>query len=68
MVRESRILRIYDIYRPAHIDTHATERMRAGLPVVALGMKIGVDYGIHVYGRLRTHLSQRLDLNYGSKP
>lgn len=40
--------------------------MRAGLPVVALGMKIGVDSGIHVYGRLRTHLSQRLDLNYGS--
>ena len=43
--------------------------MRTGLPVVALGVKIGVGYyGIYVYGRLRAQLSQMLDLNYGSKP
>ena len=40
--------------------------MRAGLPVVALGVKIGVGYGIYVYGWLRAQLSQRLDLDYGS--
>ena len=42
--------------------------MRTGLPVVALRVKIGVGYGIYVYGRLRAQLSQRIDLNYGSKP
>ena len=31
------------------------------LPVVALGVGIGVDYGIYIYGRLRTHLAQGLD-------
>ncbi len=31
------------------------------LPVVALGVGIGVDYGIYVYGRLRTHLAEGLD-------
>jgi len=31
------------------------------LPVVALGVEIGVDYGIYIYGRLRTHLAQGLD-------
>ena len=30
------------------------------LPVVALGVGIGVDYGIYIYGRLRTHLAQGL--------
>ena len=40
--------------------------MRVGLPVVVQGVKNGVEYGIYVYGWLRTHLSQRLDLNYGS--
>ena len=28
------------------------------LPVVALGTGIGVDYGIYIYGRLRSHLEQ----------
>lgn len=28
------------------------------LPVVALGVGIGVDYGIYIYGRLRTYLEQ----------
>ena len=31
------------------------------LPVVALGIGIGVDYGIYVYGRLRLYLSEGLD-------
>ena len=31
------------------------------LPVVALGVGIGVDYGIYIYGRLRVHLAQGLD-------
>ena len=31
------------------------------LPVVALGVGIGVDYGIYIYGRLRTFLDQGLD-------
>ena len=31
------------------------------LPVVALGVGIGVDYGIYIYGRLRTYLAQGLD-------
>lgn len=39
--------------------------MRAGLPVVALGVKIGADYG---YRWLRAQLSQGFDLNYGSRP
>ena len=31
------------------------------LPVIGLGVGIGVDYGIYMYGRLRTHLEQGLD-------
>ena len=31
------------------------------LPVVALGVGIGVDYGIYIYGRLRGHLAEGLD-------
>ena len=31
------------------------------LPVVALGVGIGVDYGIYIYGRLRIHLAEGLD-------
>ena len=31
------------------------------LPVVALGVGIGVDYGIYIHGRLRGHLEQGLD-------
>ena len=31
------------------------------LPVVALGVGIGVDYGIYIYGRLRSHLADGLD-------
>ncbi len=30
------------------------------LPVVALGIGIGVDYGVYVYGRLRLHLADGL--------
>ncbi len=33
------------------------------LPVVALGVGIGVDYGIYIYGRLRLHLAQGLDFD-----
>ena len=38
---------MHDIYRSVHIDTCAAERMRAGLTAVALGAKIGIDYGIY---------------------
>ena len=31
------------------------------LPVVALGVGIGVDYGIYIYGRLRTYLAEGMD-------
>ncbi len=31
------------------------------LPVVALGIGIGVDYGIYIYGRLRNHLDEGID-------
>ena len=31
------------------------------LPVVALGIGIGVDYGIYIYGRLRLYLEEGLD-------
>ncbi len=31
------------------------------LPVVALGIGIGVDYGIYIYGRLRIHMAAGLD-------
>jgi len=31
------------------------------LPVAALGVGIGVDYGIYIYGRLRAHLGEGLD-------
>ena len=31
------------------------------LPVVALGIGIGVDYGIYIYGQLRLHLAEGLD-------
>ena len=31
------------------------------LPVVALGIGIGVDYGIYIYGRLRLHLAEGLE-------
>ncbi len=31
------------------------------LPVVALGVGIGVDYAIYIYGRLRAHLEEGLD-------
>ena len=31
------------------------------LPVVVLGVRIGVDYGIYIYGRLRLHLARGLD-------
>ena len=31
------------------------------LPVVALGIGIGVDYGIYVYGRLRMYLGEGMD-------
>ena len=31
------------------------------LPVVALGIGIGVDYGIYVYGRLRLYLAEGMD-------
>lgn len=33
------------------------------LPVVALGIGIGVDYGIYIFSRLREHLQQGLSLN-----
>jgi len=32
------------------------------LPVVALGVGIGVDYGIYIYGRLRLHMAAGLNL------
>lgn len=32
------------------------------LPVVALGVGVGVDYGIYIFSRLRTHLNQGMDL------
>ena len=31
------------------------------LPVAALGVGIGIDYGIYIYGRLRAHLEEGLD-------
>ncbi len=31
------------------------------LPVAALGVGIGVDYGIYIYGRLRAHLGEGLE-------
>lgn len=34
----------------------------ATLPVIALGVGIGVDYGIYIYGRLETFLSQGQDI------
>ncbi|WP_051559994.1 efflux RND transporter permease subunit [Marinobacterium jannaschii] len=34
----------------------------ATLPVIALGVGIGVDYGIYIYSRLNTYLSQGYDL------
>ena len=51
--------------RTVVIDIRATERMRR-LTGGDAGEKIGVDYGIYVCRWLRVHLSQRLDLNYGS--
>ncbi len=33
------------------------------LPVVALGVGIGVDYGIYIYNRLNTHLKEGYDLH-----
>ncbi|MBY8975039.1 RND family transporter [Rhodobacteraceae bacterium NNCM2] len=35
----------------------------ATLPVIALGVGIGVDYGIYIYDRLRYYLRQGLDLD-----
>ncbi|MEO1292065.1 MAG: MMPL family transporter [Pseudomonadota bacterium] len=35
----------------------------ATLPVIALGVGIGVDYGIYIYDRLRHYLDQGLDLD-----
>jgi len=32
------------------------------LPVVALGVGVGVDYGIYIFSRLRSNLSQGMDL------
>ncbi|GAA0794269.1 efflux RND transporter permease subunit [Marinobacterium sediminicola] len=34
----------------------------ATLPVIALGVGIGVDYGIYIYSRLNTYLQQGLEL------
>lgn len=34
----------------------------ATLPVIALGVGIGVDYGIYIYGRLETYLKQGMSL------
>jgi predicted RND superfamily exporter protein len=34
----------------------------ATLPVIALGVGIGVDYGIYIYSRLETYLRQGLSL------
>ena len=31
------------------------------LPVVALGIGVGVDYGIYIYGRVQNHLAEGLD-------
>ncbi|MEL6977487.1 MAG: MMPL family transporter [Pseudomonadota bacterium] len=35
----------------------------ATLPVIALGVGIGVDYGIYIYDRLKTYLDEGYDLN-----
>ena len=34
----------------------------ATLPVIALGVGIGVDYGIYIYGKLETYLKQGMNL------
>ena len=43
-------------------DGGAGNRLKVStLPVVALGIGIGVDYGIYIYGQLRLHLAEGLD-------